>query len=207
MMRSIGNLIVSRKKLTRYASRDTLHAFLVFSLLLINSCFAVSKDTSAQATVKVSSVFELKIAEGSISDFGNAKAGQWIEIPMSGNYANAVICKSNNANAWQLKIKAGGPLSNSTYSIPISNFKWMSIYAGSKNAPYQSLIDGLKHKPAENYQSFSLIDETVYSSGASDNSNLPEGTEIQFKYALLIPDNQKLPTGIYTSTVIYTMTE
>lgn len=187
--------------------------FSVFFVALQFPAFAVSKDSSTQATVKVSSFFSIEIASSPlpVSDFGGASVGQWLEIPKTGNYANAVICKSNNANKWFLKIKANSPFFYSTYTIPISNFKWMSVYAMEKKDSHADLSEGLSHKPAQGYVDFSLIDELVYTSGkaslVNDNNNLPDGTEIQFKYALMIPDNLGLPAGSYTTTVLYTMTE
>ncbi|MEK7375827.1 MAG: hypothetical protein AABZ57_01485 [Candidatus Margulisiibacteriota bacterium] len=161
-------------------------------------------------SVAVPSVFNLSLSAYSV-DFGSVKYGDWKEVPSTAGYANRVACKSNTGNAWYVKIRADGPLSSASGSIPLSNLKWMSTYAGNAAAPYQDLSVGLKNKPADGYIVFTTSDELVYSSGTSlvlnDNSNLPDGTEVQFKYSLQVPDNPAPLSGSYSTVIRYTMTE
>ena len=181
-------------------------------IIIMMSPFYFQSSDAAQGdisvTVTVPSVFNLSLSTYSV-DFGSVKYGEWKEVPSTG-YANRAVCKSNTGNAWYVKIRADGPLSSGTDSIPLSNLRWMSTYAGNAASPYQDLSSGLRHKPAEGYIEFTTSDELVYSSGTSspnDNSNLPDGTEVQFKYSLQVPDNPAPLSGSYTTVVRYTMTE
>jgi spore coat protein U-like protein len=106
-----------------------------------------------------------------------------------------------------LNIKADGPLSSGANTIPLSKFSWMSTYAGSKNAPYSDLSLGLAHPASAGYQTFTGSDQLVYTSTSNDNNSMPNGTEVQFKYAVSVPDNPSQLSGAYTTTVTYTMTE
>ena len=170
---------------------------------------AATQSGDVSATVTVPSMFNLSLNTYSI-DFGSVKYGEWKEVPSTG-YANRAVCKSNTGNAWYVQIHADGPLSSASDTIPLSNLKWMSTYAGNAASPYQDLSSGLKHKPADGYIEFTTSDELVYSSGTSpvlnDNSNLPDGTEVQFKYALQVPSSPAPLAGSYTTVVRYTMTE
>ena len=184
-------------------------AVMVAGQLYSQSSIAATQSGDISATVTVPSMFNLSLNTYSV-DFGSVKYGDWKEVPSTG-YANRAVCKSNTGNAWYVKIRADGPLSSSVDTIPLSNFKWMSTYAGNAASPYQDLSSGLKHKPADGYIEFTTSDELVYSSGASsvlnDNSNIPDGTEIQFKYSLQVPDNPAPLSGSYSTVVRYTMTE
>ena len=176
--------------------------------LYFQSSGAATQSGDIAASVTVPSVFNLTLNVYSV-DFGSVRYGDWKEVPSTG-YANRAVCKSNTGNAWYLSIKADGPLSSGTETIPLANFKWMSTYAGNAASPYQDLTSGLRHKPADGYIAFTVSDELVYSSGTgipNDNSNLPEGTEVQFKYSLQVPDNPAPLAGSYTTIVRYTMTE
>jgi|GEM_PF-1475409 len=171
---------------------------------------AASSSGDLSVSVTVPSVFSLNLDPYSV-DFGSVRYGEWKEVPSGAGYANRAVCKSNTGNPWQVMIRADGPLSSSHDSIPLSNLRWMSTYAGNAASPYQDLSSGLRHKPAEGYIDFATSDELVYSSGTSstlnDNSNLPEGTEIQFKYSLQVPSDPAPLGGSYTTVIRYTMTE
>lgn len=145
-------------------------------------------------------------------DFGTMALGEWKEISAAGGYHNRLSVVSDNSNVWMVYIKTNQALTNTdlpSVTIPNTAFKWMSTYAGSQNAPYTDLSAGLNHKAADGYVPFSLVNELVYTSGqvsgSSDNNNLPNGTEIQFKYGIGMPDSQT--AGTYTTTITYTVTQ
>lgn len=171
-----------------------------------SACLSATIPASANVSVKVSGVFTLSLDTSSV-DFGPAKPGDWKEVPSTSGYANAAVCKSNTGRTWFLNIKASGPLSSGANTIPLSKFSWMSTYAGSKNAPYNSLSANLVHQASEGYQVFTGADQSVYRSSAADDNSMPNGTEVQFKYSLTVPDNPSQLAGTYTTTVTYTMTE
>ena len=177
------------------------------SLLSASNAFALSTSTSANVTVTVSKVFNLSVDTSTV-DFGNVMPGVWKEVTATGlAYANELVCKSNTGSPWSLKIKASGPLSFGSNLIPLNNMKWLSTFAGNKNAPYDDFSAGLNHPAAGGYVDFTTLDETVYSSGNFDSSNLPNGTGVLFKYGIFIPDNVSQSAGTYTTFVTYTMTE
>jgi len=144
--------------------------------------------------------------------FGTMALGEWKEISAAGGYHNRISVISDNGNVWMVYIKANQALTNAdfpTITIPNTAFMWMSTYAGSQNAPYTALSAGLRHRPEDGYVPFTLINELVYTSGqvsgSNDNNNLPNGTEIQFKYGIGMPDSQT--AGVYTTTLTYTVTQ
>ena len=183
---------------------------IMITVSLIRDSAAATQSGDLSVSVTVPSVFSLNLDAYSV-DFGSVRYGEWKEVPSGAGYANRAVCKSNTGNPWQMMIRADGPLSSSNDSIPLSNLKWMSSYVGNAASPYQDLSSGLRHKPAEGYIEFATSDELVYTSGTSptlnDNSNLPEGTEIQFKYSLQVPSDPAPLGGSYTTVIRYTMTE
>ena len=153
--------------------------------------------------------FALSISlSSSIIDFGSMNPGDFKEIPIAGFY-NRVSVISDQNNVWFLKISVTSPLTNTalpSVTIPNSSFNWMSTYAGSQNAPFNNLSAGLNHQPSGGYINFSLVDELVYTAiNGSDYLNTPNGTEVQFKYAIGLPSSQT--AGDYTTTVVYTVTQ
>jgi len=189
------------------SSREYLLTIALLAALLCGGeAFAASLDTGGNVSVTVSGVFTLTLDTSTV-DFGSGKPGDWKEVPSASGYANAAVCKSNTGRTWYLNIKASGPLSSGANTIPLSRFSWMSTYAGSKNAPYSSLAANLAHQPAEGYQLFTGSNQLVYTSSSADNNSMPNGSEIQFKYSLSIPDSPAQLSGTYTTTVTYTMTE
>lgn len=179
-----------------YIFKKIIVLFTTLLILLLSSpCFAVLTIALDKTSI----------------DFETMAPKDFKEIPSSGYY-NKVSIISDAGSVWQLKIKVSSPLTNSnlpTVTIPNEQFKWMSTYAGNQNSPNQNLSAGLNHKPANGYTNFSLVDELVYTSGLetafNDNNNSPAGTEIQFKYAIALPDNQI--AGTYNATVVYTVTQ
>ncbi len=166
-------------------------------------------DLGTSATVTVKEFFSLALDSSSI-DFGTLNQGQWKEVSGSSGYANAAICYSNTGRPWTLSIRASSPLTKGSSTISVDVLKWMSTYAGSKNAPYTNYSDGLLNPPSNGYIDFSLTDKAVFSSALAsipNNNTLPNGVEVQFKYAILIPTNIKVDPGTYTTTITYTLTE
>ncbi|MEK7375825.1 MAG: hypothetical protein AABZ57_01475 [Candidatus Margulisiibacteriota bacterium] len=144
-------------------------------------------------------------------DFGSVAPGEWKEAPLARDHDTLVVV-SDTGNVWTAKISVTQALTNGTFpsiTIPNENFRWMSTYAGNKNAPYTSLVSGLNHPAGLGYVNFSAIDELVYTSGKEaayiDNNNSPAGTEIQFKWGMAMPSNQR--AGTYATTVRYTVTQ
>jgi len=144
-------------------------------------------------------------------NFGTVAPGSWLEAPLTRDHDTLVVI-SDTASPWQVKIAILQPLTNSAFpsiTIPNDSFRWMSTYAGNKNAPYTNLGAGLNHPAILGYVNFSTIDELVYTSGKEpsydDNNNLPAGTEIQFKWGMAMPSTQT--AGTYTTTVRYTVTQ
>lgn len=187
---NIFTIISFNKKI---AAKMLLNSIIFF--MLVAPCLAVLTITLDKTTI----------------DFETMAAKDFKEIPSSGYY-NKISVVSDTGSVWQLKIKVSSPLTNSnlpTVTIPNEQFRWMSTYAGNQNSPYQNLTAGLNHKPANGYTNFSLVDELVYTSEQeitfNDNNNSPAGTEIQFKYAIAMPDNQV--AGTYNAAVVYTVTQ
>lgn len=194
---------------TRAGKRLFFSVVAALILAWAGAAFGASAAVDANATVTVSEVFSLALDSSSV-DFGSVRQGDWKEVSGSLGYANAAICRSNTGRPWELSIKATGPLASDSGTIPLENLKWMSTYAGSKNAPYADYSEGLVNPPAAGYVNFSLTDAAVFRSSAAsitDHNTLPNGAEIQFKYAISIPDTIRLTPGNYTTTVVYTLTE
>ena len=144
-------------------------------------------------------------------DFGSVAPGEWKEAPLTRDHDTLVVV-SDTGNVWSVKIGVTQALTNGIFpsvSIPNENFRWMSTYAGDKNAPFTNLGAGLNHPAGLGYVNFSTIDELVYTSGKeaayNDNDNSPAGTEIQFKWGMAMPSNQR--AGTYTTTIRYTVTQ
>lgn len=185
--------------------------FVCAALVFIGTgaAFGVSATVNADATVTVKEVFSLALDLSSV-DFGSVRQGEWKEISGTAGYANAAICKSNTGRPWILSIKATAPLMSDTLTIPLENLKWMSTYAGNKNSPYENYSDGLVNAPSAGYVDFTLSDAAVFRSSAApipDSNTLPNGAEVQFKYAVFIPDTIRISPGSYSTRVVYTMTE
>ena len=144
-------------------------------------------------------------------DFGSVAPGEWKEAPLTRDHDTLVVI-SDTGNVWEAKISVTQALTNGaapSVTIPNDNFRWMSTYAGNKNAPYTNLGAGLNHPAGLGYVNFSTIDELVYTSGKEptyiDNNNSPAGTEIQFKWGMAMPSSQR--AGAYTTTVRWTVTQ
>ncbi len=150
-------------------------------------------------------------------NFGEMDPGSWKELyAESGKNCNVVKVISDTNFSWNLQMKVASELrSDSDYSVVIPNdsFLWMSTYAGhwegGGSGTWWDLSSGLTHLPTAGYIPFSLMDELVYYSASKpsqlDNKNDPNGTEIGFKYAIRMPEDQL--AGNYTTTIVYTVTQ
>jgi len=165
--------------------------------------YALSDTKTAAVSATVTPLFSVSVSLNTI-DFGSVQAGSWAELKTAGgSYHNEVVCKSNNGQTWYIKIKVDHALTSGSNAIPLANFKWMCAYVGSKNPPYAAGTGTLANAIA--YISFITTDALVYTCGADEKSNFPNGIGAQFNYGLSVPDTQ--PAGSYTATVTYTMTE
>ena len=166
-------------------------------LFLASAQIAFAASQSATVSVKVSPIFSLSLDTASI-DFGTVEVGKFEELPEGSGYLNKANCKSNNGNVWRLIIQANNNLSSGANEIPINNLKWLMTYTSGLNPL-------IPHPPGQGYVDFKTSPEVVYESTAAEGSNLPNGTDVQFKYAVYLPDSQA--AGNYQTTVIYTLTE
>lgn len=178
-------------------------------VICAGTAYGASAAINADATVTVKEVFSLALDLSSV-DFGSVRQGEWKEITGPDGYANAAICRSNTGRPWTLSIIATGPLMADSSTIPLENLKWMTTYAGSKNSPYDDYSSGLVYPPTGGFVDFSMVNKVIFSSASAsipNHNTLPSGAEIQFKYAVFIPDGITVPPGDYTTTVVYTLTE
>lgn len=165
--------------------------------------YALSDTKTAAVSATVTPLFSVSISINTL-DFGNVQAGSWTELKTAGgSYHNKVVGKSNNGLTWYIKVKVNQALTSGTNSIPLANFQWMCAYVGSENPPYGQGTGVLANPIA--YIPFTTSDNLVYTCGADEKSNLPNGIGAQFNYGLSVPDTQ--PAGSYTATITYTMTE
>ncbi len=183
------------------------NALVAVCAALVIICAGTAYGVNASA--KVPAIFSLALDSSSV-DFGSVKQGEWKEAPHPAHdYVNKVICQTNTGLPWTLSIKADEPLWSESNILPLENLKWMTTYAGNilSSATY---LDGLVYPPEEGFQSFTASNVVIFrSSNASammSNNSLP-GAEIQFKYAIFIPDTIKVTPGSYSTRVVYTMTE
>jgi hypothetical protein len=152
--------------------------------------FPPANTESFTVTVHVSPMFQLYIDRGTI-DFEEMLPGHEKEnVPVEGII---VKTKSNTNNPWFLKISNDSPLTSGPNIIPNENFKWYGWTDGS----------GRWYGTGED--AVSLIPQLVYSSGAGEEHNIPDGTDNHFKFKLKVPPKQK--PGKYISRVRLTLTE
>ncbi|OIO32732.1 MAG: hypothetical protein AUJ70_04900 [Candidatus Omnitrophica bacterium CG1_02_40_15] len=181
-------------------------AYLIIGLLIAIPVYAYVgyKETkTAVMTMTIAPLFSVSVSLNTL-DFGNVQPGLWKELKTAGGgYHNEVVCKSNDGEIWHLKIKIDHALTSESKTIPLANLKWMCAYVGSKNSPYAAGTGTLAN--AIDYISFTTADALVYTCGADEKNNLPNGIGAQFNYGLSVPDTQS--AGNYTAIVTYTMTE
>jgi len=150
----------------------------------------VTTTGSVNVSVTVKQMFQLSIDRGTI-DFEEMLPGNEKEnVPVEGV---VVTAKCDTGNPWFLKISNNSPLTSGPDMIPNENFKW---YGWS---------DGTGRWYGTGEDALSLTPTLVYSSGAGENNNLPDGTKNHLKFKLKIPPKQR--AGKYMSTVKLTLTE
>lgn len=141
-------------------------------------------------TVNVVGTFRLSIDRGSI-DFDKMSPGETKDnVPVEGVILTS---KSSFGNPWYLKISNDNPLSNGPYMIPNTNFIW---YGWS---------DGTGRWYGTGNDQMTLVPALMYSSGAAEGMNIPDGTLNHLKFKLSIPKGQS--GGKYITNVRITMTE
>jgi hypothetical protein len=147
-------------------------------------------ESYADITVTVGNYFRLSIDRGSI-DFEKMSGGETKDnVPVEGII---ITSKTNVGNPWYLKISNDSPLSTGPYLIPNSNFIW---YGWS---------DGTGRWYGNGTNAMTLVPELMYSSGATESNNLPNGTNNHLKFKLTVPKGQ--PGGKYITNVKLTLTE
>lgn len=108
-----------------------------------------------------------------------------------------ILCMSNLGRAWFLKVQ----LKPNSMDLPVDKVRYYVDQPYNRNTGGRA--DGSLARSVQWY-AFSETPNTVYSSGASDQSNLPFGTLVTFNYSIT-PSG--LTTGkAYSAVVTYTMT-
>lgn len=142
-------------------------------------------------STEAAAVFSVDLNFYSI-DFGSLNMGDMKDdVPGMGI---RVMCRTDQGNPWQLKIRADRPLShmeNPASFIPNTNFFW---YGVSSNVPGNNSLD-------RNQEDFTM-ERTVYSAPAGEGAT---GTEITMKFKVIVP--RPAQSGIYTTKIIFTFTE
>jgi hypothetical protein len=147
-------------------------------------------EHTAVMNVTVINYFRLSVDRGTI-DFENMSPGQTKDnVPVEGAIVTAM---TNTGNPWYLKISNNSPLSSGPYVIPNSNFIWYGW------------TDGTGIWQGTGTDAINFVPSLVYSSGAGETMNLPNGTTNHLKFKLTIPKGQ--PGGKYISNVVLTLTE
>lgn len=148
------------------------------------------KEHTAQISVVIGSLFRLSADRGS-ADFEKMKPGETKDnVPVEGVI---VLTSCNTGNPWYLKINNDSPLSSGPYVIPNTNLIW---YGWS---------DGSGRWYGNGSDPISLVPMLLYSSGANESNNLPDGTKNHLKFKLTVPKGQ--PGGKYLSNIKLTLTE
>ena len=180
-------------------------ATVMIGILITMPVYALSDTKTAAVSATVTSVFSVAIYPNTV-EFGNVQPGEWKELKTAaGNYHNEVVCKSNSGQTWYVKVKVDRALTAGTNTIPVGNFNWNCGWFGSKNGAGGTQGSGVFANPTTGWVPFTTANNLVYTCGANEKSNLPNGNGGTFSYALQVPDAQ--PIGTYTATITYTMTE
>ena len=149
-----------------------------------------SSTRTAPISVTVGSYFRLSVDRGSV-DFEKMRPGETKDnVPGEGVI---VTGKTNTGKPWYLKISNDSPLSSGPYMISNTNFIWYGWTEGA----------GTWYGTGTNQMTF--VPDLVYSSGANEGNNMPNGTNNHLKFKLSIPKGQ--PGGKYLSNVKLTLTE
>lgn len=147
-------------------------------------------QADAVASVVVGTAFSLNLDKTSL-DFGLLNPGERIELYSAGYY-HQLTGLSNNKKNWVLKIAMpadfagpGGALMSK------ASFKWQLFWTNGSGIKKEGW-EGLGDDP-----------QVIYTSGPADSQG--EEIYIQLRYALDVPEN--IPSGNYSTILVYTMTE
>ncbi|MDD5456165.1 MAG: hypothetical protein PHV30_03940 [Candidatus Margulisbacteria bacterium] len=166
----------------------------LFLLILLSGfMFSATQQTSVQVMVNVKSFFELAV-DRNLIDFKTMNPGE-MKRDMPDNEGVKVNIKSNSGTPWFLKISDMYELTNGKDVISNGNFVWYGY-------PSKTAL-GTWYGNGED--KISLSPALAYSSNTSEYNNLPNGTDLFFKFALKIPPKQN--SGLYRSIVAFTLTE
>ena len=114
-----------------------------------------------------------------------------------GSYSNRVFCRGlGGVFQYRVSIYLDGNLISGTNSIPASSLKYMFTYTNGIGTKYnyQKYVD-FSTTPADVYLSGPVTIESIFPENASAER------ELQFKYAIQVPNNQ--PPGTYTANITY----
>jgi hypothetical protein len=167
--------------------RKLIYIFLILNVFIIPA-FCVQTSGSITVTVLVQGTFNLMVNTDSF-DFVRLVPGQ------TGNMSRAdgvmVTGTSGSGNPWFLVVSAN-PLISGTNTIPNENFSWSGTSEG------QGEWRGSQEK------TFADSNRTAYISTA-DEADSASKVINKFKFRLRVPEDTK--PGVYTTTVMFTMTE
>jgi hypothetical protein len=162
-------------------------------ICLLVGAFIFSATAQLNVIVNVLPVFEINVDRHTM-EVPNVMPGRVItDIP--DNEGIRVNVKTNNGQPWQLKIHNTRELADGNNVIPNSNFFWYG-YPG-----FNSYGDwyGRDAKP------FTLDPVLAYASSPSEYNNMPDGSDLFFKFRLNVPARQN--SGKYRTIVAFTLTE
>lgn len=141
--------------------------------------WSASANANANASANVNSKFSVSLDVATVS-FGFVDPGTTTDMLA----AHVITCRSNHGQPWFLKIR---------YLVAVSDATLGARSSGGLGIN-QTVFTGL-----------SGSDQTTYSSEASEEKNLPNGTDIAIDYEM-VADANSVP-GLKSWTVVYTLTE
>ena len=142
---------------------------------------ARAQDVSVNGNVSgtVNSKFTITLDVAAVS-FGFVDPGTTTDLLL----ANTATCKTNHNTTWYLKLKYLAAVSDATLATKSSGGLGIN----------QTAFTGM-----------TAVDQTTYTSAASEKTNLPNGTAIALDYEM-VADANAVP-GLKSWTVVYTMSE
>jgi hypothetical protein len=170
-------------------------SLLLLTLILVSAPSETSADTSttAEVIVRVATYFEVKL-DRTVIDFKTMRPGE-TKDNMPDNEGVKVTAKSNSGNPWFLLVNDEEELTAGEHVIPNENFFWYG-YRGGK-------ASGVWHGNGSDY--FTTEPVLAYVAGESEYNNMPNGTDLFFKFKLKVPKRQA--RGNYRTAVVFTITE
>jgi len=178
------------KRTNKLATCILFSGLMVLTAIFIPA-FALQRPQSSNITISVivQGSFNIMVSTDSF-DFARLMPGQTGES--SRKEGILVAGTSTSGNPWYLKVTASNPLTSGSDIIPNDNFTWYGTSEGQGN------WFGGKEK------NFSDQNNTAYVSSA-DEVDLGKMVANKFKFKLHVPEDTK--PGVYTTTVMFTMTE